>query len=222
MATVASPAPLKEAFIRNSRTTEALPPSIHQVEQAPRPRDPDDRERHRGGQADRHRLHGRARRLLRLLLADPAGHDRGRGHAESHRHRVDDGQEGLGEADRGHRVGAEPGHEEHVREREDGLHHHLEGHGHREEEDGPVQAALGVVLGRAPEGLPDEPEDRFLALEIPGRRGASRRHLPGHVWCVVHRPAPEPDEPPARRQNKRPSGVCTLEGLMTATLSAGF
>ena len=110
--------------------------------------------------------------------------------------------------------GPQPPDEVHVEHAEDRLHHHLEDHRHGQQEHGPAQAALGVVLLRALDGLlqerPGGPQAASSGRlpELPAAAAASVSPL--RCSCVVrHRLHRSTHEPELRRsdQTKRPSGV---------------
>ena len=122
IATAASPAPRNTALIRNSiRMTPLKPRTIAANDECARtsggapisassgPREPEagEAERHRDENAERNRLNRRDRGAVRIALADAARDGRRRAHAQADRHRVDDRQHRLGEADGRDRVGAE-------------------------------------------------------------------------------------------------------------------
>ena len=161
MAIAASPAPRKTALIRNSSMTVTLPPSITRVNALPdcttsgdapiRPQQGGRvRRRQDGNQrgdddAQEDRLRGRARRAVRVLLADAPRDERHRADRQPHRDRVDDRQHRLGQADRRDRIGAEVRHPEHVGDGEDRLHRHLDHHRHREHDHRPPDRRGRVV-----------------------------------------------------------------------------
>ena len=160
IAIAASPAPRKTALIRNSIRMTPLPPSTIAVyDECARTsgdapisassgranQKPSDAERDRDEQAERDRLHRRARRAVGILLADAPRDRRRRAHAEAHGDRVDDGQHRLGQADGGDGVGAEARDPEDVDDGEDRLQHHLEHHRDGEQQDRAADRALGVL-----------------------------------------------------------------------------
>ena len=121
MAMAASPAPRKTAFTTNSTMIAASPPSMmrgvaaaggdDRRGRAHEGEEPRSEQRAGGAEHDRHdegeeqRLHRGAGGALGVLLADPAGDGRGGADAEAHRERVHQGEQRLGEADRGDGVG---------------------------------------------------------------------------------------------------------------------
>ena len=106
---------------------------------------------------------------VRVLLADAARDHRGRRHAEPHAHREDQGEDRLGQADRGDRVRTEAADPKDVDHCEQRFQHHLQHHGDGEQQDRPVQAARGVVLVAAPQGF-----SNGLPKRRRGRRSWSR------------------------------------------------
>ena len=101
-------------------------------------------------------LYGGDGRALGIVLADAAGDRRGGGHGEPHGDREDEHDDGFGEPDGGHRVGAEPGHPEGVDHAERGFHHHFEDGRDGEQSDAAGEAALGKILCGAGQGLAQE------------------------------------------------------------------
>ncbi len=107
--------------------------------------------------------------------------------------RVDQGHHGLGEADRGDRVGAEVGDEEDVHHGEQRLEQGLEDHRHGQQHQGALDRPLGVVLPGAPQRLaqqgprpPRARNPRGRAVGLMGGRCA--RHAPAQLeWsCTMN------------------------------------
>jgi hypothetical protein len=119
-------------------------------------------------QSERDRLDRRPRCRLLVLLPHAPGDERGRTDGETKGQRVDHRLHGLGETDRGLRLGAETTDEEDVGDGEHRLHHHLEHHRDGEHEDGAPERRLGQIAVRAPQCLSHLGPERTLG---PGRGG---------------------------------------------------
>ena len=113
------------------------------------------------GDSERRRLHGGVRRAVPVLLANPACDDGGRPDSEPHRQGVDQREHRLGEPDGGNRIWPQTTDEEHVGDREDALHRHLQHHGDGEEEDGAADGSSSVILFRAAQRLADVRPESF-------------------------------------------------------------
>src|SRR6185295_11251141 len=102
------------------------------------------------------------------LLADAPRHQRGRPDAQTHRERVDHGEQRFGEPHRRHRVRPQVRDPENVGHGEDALERHLEHHRYREQQNGAADGALGeVVMHVAPDGFLDHGPE---AGDFRGRR----------------------------------------------------
>jgi hypothetical protein len=140
----------------------------HQHQQRPGHQEPEHPEWHGDDQAERDRLNSGARRAFRIAFTYSAGDRGGRSGAEADRHRVDDGQHRLGQADRRDRVSPEAGHEEDVDDGEDRFEHELEHHRDREQQDGSPDRPFGVLsVVRSGDRLADRrPQGRRLRREL--------------------------------------------------------
>jgi hypothetical protein len=88
-----------------------------------------------------------------VLFADAPGHHGGGRHADSHSDGKDGRQHRLRESHCGHGVVAEMRDPEDIDDREQRLHHHLEHHGDRQQQDCARDWAFGEVLPRAVHGF---------------------------------------------------------------------
>ena len=187
MAMAASPLPRKMPLIRNSITMARLPPRTMRAYPVPvrmtegvacmnsssRGAKMQPADSHQDGEhnARADRLHGGHRRAFGIVLPDAARHRRGGGHGEPHGDGEDDHDDGFGESDGSHGVGAEARHPEGVDHAEGGLHHHLQNGGNGEQGDAPGQTALREILRGA---------GKRFAQELPlaaGWRQHGRLHL---------------------------------------------
>jgi hypothetical protein len=96
--------------------------------------------------------------------------------AQSRRQRVDDRQHRLGEADRGHGVGAEPRHEEHVDDSEDRFEREFQDHRDGEEQDRAPDVAFGVFAMRAGQCLANRRPHTGSIVGYQCRDGGFRTH----------------------------------------------
>jgi hypothetical protein len=144
----------------------------HERQQPRREQCADSAEQHGDEERQNQRLRRRPRRTLRVLLADPPGHDRRRSDAQPHGERVDHREQRFGHTDRCDRIGAQMRDPEDVGDGEDALERDLEHHRHREQQDRAADGPLGeVVVDVTPDRLLDDgPEaHRFGAAGSRGR-----------------------------------------------------
>ena len=124
----------------------------HQLEELGGKQNPDRGHDRGDAEAERDSLHGCAGGAGAVLLADAPGDHGAEADGEPDRHGVDHDQHGLREPDGCHGVGAEPGDEEDVHQREQGLHGGLQHHRDRQQEQRTGDRPAGIVLMGAPEG----------------------------------------------------------------------
>ena len=120
----------------------------HQSQQARSQQQARQSNRQRNNEPERNGLHRGNSRTLGIFFPDAARHHRGGRQTKPHAHGKHQAQHRLRESDGGHGIGSEASHPEHVHHGEQRLQHHLQHHGHGQQENGAVQASGGVILMR--------------------------------------------------------------------------
>jgi hypothetical protein len=138
------------------------------------------RQRHHRSQhqTEKDRLRRRDPGALPVTFPNAASDHRCCRHAGTDGDREEDADHGFGEPDRGHGVGAEARHEEGIGEGEDRLHHHLEHHWDREQDDGAADWAGGELELFAGQGELDCRPGARVGRRYQTRRG--RRFFCSH------------------------------------------
>ncbi len=105
--------------------------------------------------AEQYRLRACHRSSGRILLTDATCHHGGGGHAYPDRDRKHEGQHRLSESDSCDGIGAKASYPEHVDDREQRFHQHLEHHRRGKQKYGPADGTLSEVLACAAHGFPE-------------------------------------------------------------------
>ena len=117
----------------------------HQRQDLRRPKPAGDANDNRQRGTDPDCLFSYGPRGIRIVFADPARHQCGDSHAESDGNRVQQGQNGFGEADSRHGIGAQSSDEKYVDNDENGFHAHFQNHRNREQQHGTAHGTCRVV-----------------------------------------------------------------------------